>query len=109
MRVLSSRLFNLLVFFVILLSFCAGAKAPELGVAIDPLKIKVKENRMVYFNVINDTENDYIVTTKVVNALTKKILMLNHVFSQPTNTVTKEKRQGTNGGGISIRTTTAST
>lgn len=72
MRVLSSRIFNLLVFFVILLSFCADAKAPELGVAIDPLKIKVKENRMVYFSVINDTENDYIVTTKVVNALTKK-------------------------------------
>lgn len=73
MRVLSSRHFNLVgVFFVIFLSVAAYAKAPELGVAIDPLKIKVKPNRMVYFSVINDTENDYIVTTKVVTALTKK-------------------------------------
>ncbi|EFB4000328.1 TPA: fimbria/pilus periplasmic chaperone [Escherichia coli] len=77
----SSSLSNLIgLACFILLSASVYAKTPELGVAIDPLKIKVKPNRMVYFSLINDTENDYIVTTKAFNTLTKKDTVIEPLF-----------------------------
>lgn len=54
----------------ILLSFftlSAMSAEPELGVAVDPMKITVEPGRMVYFTVVNETERDYIITTKVIS------------------------------------------
>lgn len=42
------------------------ATAPAKGVGIEPIKIKVKDNKVFYFSVFNDTDNEYIVTSKVV-------------------------------------------
>ena len=72
MRVLSSNSFRLVIFCLLFTSACIYAKAQELGVAVDPLKIQLKPNDMVYFTVTNDTENDYIVTTKIISDLAIK-------------------------------------
>ncbi|EES9566311.1 TPA: fimbria/pilus periplasmic chaperone [Escherichia coli] len=67
MRVLLS---SLVAFLTLIIPTSVDANVQELGVAVDPLKIKVEPNHMVYFTVSNDTENDYIVTAKTTSTLT---------------------------------------
>ncbi|HAZ3609951.1 TPA: molecular chaperone [Escherichia coli] len=67
-----SNSFFTVCFLLLLISASSHAKERELGVAVDPLKIELKPNHMTYFTVSNDTENDYIVTTKIISRSTIK-------------------------------------
>lgn len=61
------------VFLLIILSFLflfisaqGQTREPEKGVAVDPLKITVKDSRVFYFTVYNDTDNEYVITARVI-------------------------------------------
>lgn len=42
------------------------AREPERGVAVEPMKITVRDSRIYFFTAYNDTDNDYIITAQVV-------------------------------------------
>ena len=66
MRVLlNKRAF--ITFFLVTLMYSPLAKSNSKGIAIDPLEIKVKGNKVSYFTVYNDTDHEYIITQKVVS------------------------------------------
>ncbi|MBN6372305.1 molecular chaperone [Escherichia coli] len=61
------------VFLLIILSFLflfisaqGQTREPERGVAVEPLKITVKDSRVFYFTVYNDTDNEYVITSRVI-------------------------------------------
>ncbi len=61
------------IFLLIILSFLflfisaqGQTREPEKGVAVDPLKITVKDSRVFYFTVYNDTDNEYVITSRVI-------------------------------------------
>ncbi len=61
------------IFLLIILSFLflfisaqGQTREPERGVAVDPMKITVKDSRIFYFTVYNDTDNEYVITSRVV-------------------------------------------
>ena len=64
----SVNIFLLTVLFVISLFISAQGKTqePERGVAVEPMKITVKDSRIFYFTVYNDTDNEYIITARVI-------------------------------------------
>lgn len=68
MRESSVNIFLLTVLFVISLFISAQGKTqePERGVAVEPMKITVKDSRIFYFTVYNDTDNEYIITARVI-------------------------------------------
>ncbi len=68
----SNRIGWCLTLLLILFSTQGSTAEPEMGVAIAPMEIKVKDNRIVYFSVYNETDNEYIITSKVVREVTKK-------------------------------------
>ncbi|EOC3340567.1 fimbria/pilus periplasmic chaperone [Escherichia coli] len=43
------------------------AAEPELGVAIEPMRLTIKQGTVIYFTVINDTEREYIVIPRVIS------------------------------------------
>ena len=61
------------IFLLIILSFLflfisaqGQTREPEKGVAVDPLKITVKDSRVFYFTVYNDSDNEYVITSRVI-------------------------------------------
>lgn len=70
MRESSVNIFLLTVLFVISLFISAQGKTqePERGVAVEPMKITVKDSRIFYFTVYNDTDNEYIITARVIRS-----------------------------------------
>ncbi len=68
MRESSVNIFLLNVLFVLSLFISAQGKTqePERGVAVEPMKITVKNSRVFYFMVYNDTDNEYIITARVI-------------------------------------------
>ncbi|MKO33737.1 molecular chaperone [Escherichia coli] len=60
------------IFLLIILSFLffisaqGQTREPERGVAVAPMKITVKNSRVFYFTVYNDTDNEYVITARVV-------------------------------------------
>lgn len=61
------------VFLLIILSFLflfisaqGQTREPERGVAVEPLKITLKDSRVFYFTVYNDTDNEYVITSRVI-------------------------------------------
>lgn len=70
MRESSVNIFLLTVLFVISLFISAQGKTqePERGVAVEPMKITVKDSRVFYFTVHNDTDNEYIITARVIRS-----------------------------------------
>lgn len=68
MRESSVNIFLLTILFVISLFISAQGKTqePERGVAVEPMKITVKDSRVFYFTVYNDTDNEYIITARVI-------------------------------------------
>ncbi|OKT22308.1 hypothetical protein ACN59_05300 [Escherichia coli] len=70
MRESSVNIFLLTVLFVISLFISAQGKTqePERGVAVEPMKITVKDSRVFYFTVYNDTDNEYIITARVIRS-----------------------------------------
>ncbi len=88
MRESSVNIFLLTILFVISLFISAQGKTqePERGVAVEPMKITVKDSRVFYFTVYNDTDNEYIITARVIRpdgqgetpfALSPPVLFLN--------------------------------
>ncbi|WP_248688921.1 fimbria/pilus periplasmic chaperone [Escherichia coli] len=47
-------------------SMSLSALQTSLGVAIEPMEIKINDNRKGYFTVYNDTDDDYILIQKVI-------------------------------------------
>lgn len=70
---------------------------PELGVAVDPMKIKVRPGRMAYFSVINETDRDYIVTTRVVSDAGNNEQTEKTFFVNPPLRLLKKRDQATMG------------
>lgn len=70
MRESSVNIFLLTVLFVISLFISAqgNTQEPERGVAVEPMKITVKDSRVFYFTVYNDTDNEYIITARVIRS-----------------------------------------
>ncbi|ENZ6054143.1 hypothetical protein ACN66_17100 [Escherichia coli] len=70
MRESSVNFFLLTVLFVISLFISAqgNTQEPERGVAVEPMKITVKDRRVFYFTVYNDTDNEYIITARVIRS-----------------------------------------
>ena len=70
MRESSVNIFLLTILFVISLSISAqgNTQEPERGVAVEPMKITVKDSRVFYFTVYNDTDNEYIITARVIRS-----------------------------------------
>ncbi|HHL4960515.1 fimbria/pilus periplasmic chaperone [Escherichia coli] len=70
MRESSVNIFLLTVLFVISLFISAqgNTQEPERGVAVEPMKITVKDRRVFYFTVYNDTDNEYIITARVIRS-----------------------------------------
>ncbi|HDC4802749.1 TPA: molecular chaperone [Escherichia coli] len=68
MKESSVNIFLLIIFFVLFLFISAQGQArePERGVAVDPMKITVKDKRVFYFTVYNDTDNEYVITARVI-------------------------------------------
>lgn len=66
----SVNIFLLTVLFVISLFISAqgNTQEPERGVAVEPMKITVKDSRVFYFTVYNDTDNEYIITARVIRS-----------------------------------------
>lgn len=48
-------------------SIVVFASESELGVAVEPMRLSIKPGEMTYFTVINETEREYIVITRVVS------------------------------------------
>lgn len=64
-------LLNSILLSLFLSSICcstleAATPSKGLGVAVEPMNISVQRNKVAYFNIYNDTDFDYIITTKVV-------------------------------------------
>lgn len=70
MRESSVNIFLLTILFVISLFISAqgNTQEPERGVAVEPMKITVKDSRVFYFTVYNDTDNEYIITARVIRS-----------------------------------------
>lgn len=68
MKESSVNIFLLIIFSVLFLFISAQGQTrePERGVAVDPMKITVKDSRVFYFTVYNDTENEYVITARVI-------------------------------------------
>ncbi|ENV3568570.1 TPA: fimbria/pilus periplasmic chaperone [Escherichia coli] len=66
----SVNIFLLIVLFVISLFISAQGKTqePERGVAVEPMKITVKDSHVFYFTVYNDTDNEYVITARVIRS-----------------------------------------
>ncbi|HEI2320495.1 fimbria/pilus periplasmic chaperone [Escherichia coli] len=57
----------IILFFLFLFISAQGQpREPERGVAVDPMKITVKDSRVFYFTVYNDTDNEYVITARVI-------------------------------------------
>ncbi len=61
------------IFLLIILSFLflfisaqGQTREPEKGVAVDPMKITVRDSHVFYFTVYNDTDNEYVIASRVV-------------------------------------------
>lgn len=68
MKESSVNVFLLIIFSVLFLFISAQGQTqePEKGVAVDPMKITVKDSRVFYFTVYNDTDNEYVITARVI-------------------------------------------
>ncbi|EPS7491414.1 fimbria/pilus periplasmic chaperone [Escherichia coli] len=68
MKESSVNIFLLTVLFLLSLFISAQGQTqePERGVAVEPMKITVKDRRVFYFTVYNDTDNEYIITARVI-------------------------------------------
>ncbi|WP_072247480.1 fimbria/pilus periplasmic chaperone [Escherichia albertii] len=68
MKESSVNIFLLTVLFLLSLFISAQGQTqePERGVAVEPMKITVKDRRFFYFTVYNDTDNEYIITARVI-------------------------------------------
>ncbi|MED0049734.1 fimbria/pilus periplasmic chaperone [Escherichia coli] len=68
MKESSVNVFLLIIFSVLFFFISAQglAQESERGVAVDPMKITVKDSRVFYFSVYNDTDNEYIITARVI-------------------------------------------
>ncbi len=68
MKESSVNIFLLIIFSVLFLFISAHGQTrePEKGVAVEPLKITVKDSRVFYFTVYNDTDNEYVITARVI-------------------------------------------
>ena len=69
MKALSVNIFLLIiisVFSFFIYSEQGKAREPERGVAVDPMKITVKDSHVFYFTVYNDTDTEYVITARVV-------------------------------------------
>ncbi|MED9020208.1 fimbria/pilus periplasmic chaperone [Escherichia coli] len=68
MKESSVNIFLLIIFSVLFLFISAQgvAREPRKGVAVDPMKITVKDSRVFYFTVYNDTDNEYVITARVI-------------------------------------------
>ncbi|EFO1265661.1 hypothetical protein DXV24_21210 [Escherichia albertii] len=62
------NIFLLTILFVLFLFISAQGmtREPERGVAVEPMKITVKDSRVFYFTVYNDTDNEYVITARVI-------------------------------------------
>ncbi|EPH6543073.1 MULTISPECIES: fimbria/pilus periplasmic chaperone [Escherichia] len=68
MKESSVNIFLLTVLFLLSLFISAQGQTqePERGVAVEPMKITVKDRRVFYFTVYNDTDNEYVITARVI-------------------------------------------
>ncbi|HFP5151009.1 TPA: fimbria/pilus periplasmic chaperone [Escherichia coli] len=68
MKESSINIFLLIILSVLFLFISAQGQTRELekGVAVEPMKITVKDRRVVYFTVYNDTDNEYVITARVI-------------------------------------------
>ncbi|MED0006465.1 fimbria/pilus periplasmic chaperone [Escherichia coli] len=68
MKESSVNVFLLIIFSVLFLFISAQGQTqePEKGVAVEPMKITVKDSRVFYFTVYNDTDNEYVITARVI-------------------------------------------
>lgn len=68
MKESSVNIFLLTVLFLLSLFISAQGQTqePERGVAVEPMKITVKDRRFFYFTVYNDTDNEYVITARVI-------------------------------------------
>lgn len=68
MKESSVNIFLLAVLFLLSLFISAQGQTqePERGVAVEPMKITVKDRRVFYFTVYNDTDNEYVITARVI-------------------------------------------
>lgn len=55
-----------LSFLFLFISAQGQTQEPERGVAVEPMKITVKDSRVFYFTVYNDTDNEYVITARVI-------------------------------------------
>lgn len=56
----------ILSFLFFIISAQGQTREPERGVAVSPMKITVKASRVFYFTVYNDTNNEYVITSRVI-------------------------------------------
>ncbi|EHW5677609.1 fimbria/pilus periplasmic chaperone [Escherichia albertii] len=70
MKASSVNIFLLTVLFILFLFISEQGltQESERGVAVDPMKITVKDSRVFYFTVYNDTDNEYIITARIIRA-----------------------------------------
>ncbi|MEC9839957.1 fimbria/pilus periplasmic chaperone [Escherichia coli] len=61
------------IYLLIILSFLfiftpaqGKAREPERGVAVEPMKITMNNRRVFYFTVYNDTDNEYVITARII-------------------------------------------
>ncbi|EOT8378072.1 hypothetical protein ACN56_05810 [Escherichia coli] len=68
MKESSVNIFLLTALFLLSLFISAQGQTqePERGVAVEPMKITVKDRRVFYFTVYNDTDNEYVITARVI-------------------------------------------
>lgn len=68
MKESSVNIFLLTILFLLSLFISAQGQTqePERGVAVEPMKITVKDRRVFYFTVYNDTDNEYVITARVI-------------------------------------------
>ncbi|MED9851294.1 fimbria/pilus periplasmic chaperone [Escherichia coli] len=68
MKESSVNVFLLIILSVLFLFISAQglARESERGVAVDPMKITLKDSRIFYFSVYNDTDNEYIIAARVI-------------------------------------------
>lgn len=68
MKESSVNIFLLTVLFLLsfFISTQGQTREPERGVAVEPMKITVKDSRIFYFTVYNDTDNEYVITARVI-------------------------------------------
>ncbi len=59
-------LLTILFLLSLFISAQGQTQKPERGVAVDPMKITVKDSRVFYFTVYNDTDNEYVITARVI-------------------------------------------